>query len=66
MNYEKLRQDLLDYFGAAMFGPFPIAIMDVCEVENATDEELLEIANRNKFDVNEYIIEENKNKRWIK
>jgi len=53
IDYEKLRQDLIDYFGSAM-GIFPIAIIDVVSVENASNSELLEIANQNGFDLNKY------------
>ena len=53
IDYEKLRQDLIDYFGSAM-GIFPIAIIDVVRVENASNSELLEIANQNGFDLNKY------------
>lgn len=53
IDYEKLRQDLMDYFGSAM-GIFPVAVMDVIRVENATCDELLEIANQNGFDLSKY------------
>lgn len=53
-DYEKLRKDLKDYYGTAMVGGFPLAIMDLSKVENASNEELLKIAQKNNFDENNY------------
>ena len=53
IDFERLRQDLIDYFGSAM-ELFPVAVMDVIRVESATYDELLEIANQNGFDLSEY------------
>lgn len=56
IDVETLRQDLIDYFGTATF-VFPVAIMDVIEVENADYTKLIEIAKRNGFNLDNYIIE---------
>ena len=56
IDYESLRKDLIDYFGIAMFNSFPMAIMDLSKVENATHEELLKIAQNQKIDQNKYKI----------
>ena len=55
IDIEKLRSDLMDYFGTAM-GFFPGATMDLIKVQNASDEELINIALKNNFDLNKYII----------
>lgn len=55
IDLEKLREDLIDYFGTAM-GAFPIAVMNVAEVETATERELIRIATKNGFDLSEYVI----------
>ena len=55
IDIEKLRSDLIDYFGTAIsFNP--IATMDLIKVENASYEELIDIAIKNNFDLNNYII----------
>ena len=54
IDYEKLRKDLIDYFGTAM-SCNPMAIMDLSRVESASDDELVEIALKNNFDLNKYI-----------
>lgn len=55
IDTERLREDLKDYFGTAMFGGSPLAMMDLVQVEKAAAAELVEIANRNGFDINKYI-----------
>lgn len=56
IDIERLRQDLIGYFGSATT-IFPMVIMDVIEVENADYYKLIEIANSNGFDLNNYIVE---------
>lgn len=53
IDYERLRKDLIDYFGTAM-SFMPMAVMDVSRVERASREELIRIANENRFDLDEY------------
>ena len=53
MNYEKLREDLINYFGTAMQF-YPVAVVDLAQVENATDEQLEQIAIKNGFDLDNY------------
>ena len=53
IDYEKLKEDLIDYFGSAM-GLFPMAIIDVTRVESASNLELLELAKQNGFDLSNY------------
>ena len=54
IDYESLRRDLIDYFGSAM--PLvPIAVIDVVKVERAKEDELVELAIQNGFDLSNYI-----------
>ena len=53
IDYEKLRNDLIDYFGTA-FTLNPLAMVDLFRVQNASDEELVDIAKRNGFDLTKY------------
>ena len=55
INTERLRKDLLDYFGSAMVSGFPPAMMDVMRIENASAETLIRIARENGFDLNRYL-----------
>ena len=56
IDIERLRQDLIDYFGSAI-PIYPVAIMDVTVVEIASDDKLIEIAKSNGFNLNNYIVE---------
>ena len=55
IDIQSLREDLIDYFGSAMFNVSPVALIDLTEVENATDEQVLRIAIKNNFDIGNYI-----------
>ncbi len=55
IDTEKLREDLKDYFGTAMFNASPLAMFDLSKVERASDAELLDIANKNGVDLNKYV-----------
>lgn len=55
IDVDKLRQDLIDYFTSAMFMVSPVALVDLTEVENASDEKVIKIALDNGFDLHNYI-----------
>lgn len=59
MNYQidtdRLRRDLMDYYGTAMFSGFPMAVFDLSRIERASDDELIEIAQKNGVDLREYV-----------
>ena len=55
IDIERLKKDLIDYFGTcALFNP--AAFINVREVETASDEELINIAIQNNFDLSYYEI----------
>lgn len=54
---DRLRIDLIDYYGSAMASGFPMAIMDLAKAENASGEELLELAKNAGVDLADYIID---------
>ena len=56
IDIEKLRNDLIDYFGTAMASGFGMAVMDLSRVERASDEELINIALDCGFDLNDYVV----------
>lgn len=41
IDIERLRKDLIEYFTSAMFMVSPIALVDLTEVENASDDKSL-------------------------
>lgn len=54
IDIEKLRKDLIDYYGTAMFNASPLAIIELTKVENASPQQLINIALKNNFDLTEY------------
>lgn len=54
INVEKLRNDLIDYFGTALFNGNSMVIVDLSKIEQANDYELIEIAIQNGFNLNNY------------
>ena len=55
IDYESLRQDLMNYFGTAIFNGNPLAIMELSKVERASWQELINIARENNININNYI-----------
>ena len=58
IDIDKLRKDLIDFYGTAAYNGFPTAMMDVIDVENASPEKLIQLANRAGFSLEDYEEEE--------
>lgn len=55
IDYEKLREDLKqELYGAAFGGGFGGAMAESWDRDNASNEELIHIAERNDIDPNDY------------
>lgn len=54
IDYEKLRSDLIDYYGTFMVNLFPAAVFELGRIEKASYQELLVIARENNFDLDDY------------
>ena len=54
IDYENLRSDLENYYGTAMFSGEGMAMSDLEEVDRASEDKLIEIAKREKIDLNKY------------
>ena len=55
IDVDALREDLINYFGTAM-SYNKMAMMDLIKVENASDEEIVNIAIKNGFNIYDYEI----------
>ena len=53
IDYNKLRSDLIDYFGTSI-NYNPMVIVEIEEVQKASNEELIEYALRYGFDLSNY------------
>ena len=55
IDTQRLRKDLMDYYGTAMTGGLPMAVMDLSRVERASDRELIELARKKGVDLRKYM-----------
>lgn len=55
IDYKKLRSDLKDNYGTAMFAGVGAVMMDLSKIENASDEELLRIADKEGLNLSKYV-----------
>ena len=55
LDVDRLRRDLKDYYGIAIFNTSPLAIMELTRIERASDREIVEIAQKNNVDLRKYI-----------
>ena len=55
IDVDSLREDLINYFGTAMQYN-KMAMMDLIKVEKASDEEVVNIAIKNGFNIYDYEI----------
>ena len=57
INIEELRKDLINKYGTSMFNGFPMAVMNVSDIERASDEELIRIAEKEHINLSKYTID---------
>ncbi len=55
IDIDRLRRDMKDYYGTAMFNASPMAVLDLSRVERASDMEIVEMAQKNGVDLSDYI-----------
>ena len=58
IDIDDLRSDLINYFGTAS-SYNPVTMMDLIEVERASDEKVVQIALQNGFDLGKYEVTTN-------
>ena len=54
IDFERLRRDLIDYYGTAATNGFPMAIIEINNIENASNEQLIKIAIQIGLDLDKY------------
>ena len=54
MDLERLRKDIIDYYGTAIFSGFPMAMMDLADIERMTEVKLVKTAKELGFDISKY------------
>lgn len=46
IDLSRLKSDLEDYYGSAMFSGLPMAVVELSQVENASPQQLVELSRR--------------------
>jgi hypothetical protein len=54
LDYDRLRRDLVDYYGTAMYSGFPMAMMELEQVKRASETELEKFAKKAGVDLRKY------------
>ena len=55
IDISRLRDDLEDYYGTAMFSGMPMAVVELTQAQNASPQELVDMAQRAGFDLGRYL-----------
>ena len=56
IDIDRLRRDIKDYYGTAMFNASPMAVMDLSGIERMSDLEIAEEAQKIGVDLSDYIV----------
>ena len=54
LDISRLRDDLEDYYGTAMFSGMPMAVIELSQAETASPQELVDMAQRAGLDLGRY------------
>lgn len=54
IDIERLKEEIIDYYGTAMNNGFNMAIVDIEKVERASDEEIIKIARKIGINIEKY------------
>lgn len=54
LDISRLRDDLEDYYGTAMFSGMPMAVIELSQAETASPQELVDMALRAGLDLGRY------------
>ena len=56
IDVDELRRDMKEEYVAAMCCGFPMAVVDLTDVEYLSDRELVELAQENGVDLRKYVV----------
>lgn len=54
IDVDELREYMRDYYGTAMMSGFPVAVLDLADVDSMSGEELCELAEDNGVDLRKF------------
>lgn len=58
INIDKLKDEIIDYYGTAMYNDLAPALLDLLDCEGLSDEELIELATSLGINISKYILYE--------
>ena len=58
IDIQRLRNDIKDNYGTAMFNGFPMAVMDLSKIDRMSDQEIVEVALKKNIKLEKYSIQE--------
>ncbi len=56
IDFDRLRRDLLNYYGTAMMSASPMAMMNVIDVEHADERRLIKLAEDAGIRLDAYLV----------
>ena len=56
IDIDRLRRDMKDYYGTAMFNASPMAVIDLSRIERASDMDIVKEAQKAGVDLTDYIV----------
>jgi len=58
IDVQRLRNDIKDNYGTAMFNGFPMVVVDLGKVDRMSDQEIVNFAINKNMRLDKYIIQE--------
>ena len=58
IDIQRLRNDIKDNYGTAIFNGFPMAVVDLGKVERMSDQEIVDFALKKNMRLEKYIVQE--------
>ncbi len=56
IDIQRLRNDIKDNYGTAMFNGFPMAVMDLAKIDKMSDQEIVDYALKKNIKLENYRI----------
>ena len=57
INVDELREYMRDYYGTAMFSGFPVALLDLSDIDSMDGQELCEKAEAMGIDLRRFVVD---------
>ena len=65
INTDELRKSMENYYGTAIFSGMPMAAVDLFRVQNASDDELIRLAQKDGVDLSRFAVRDDPFDNWF-